>query len=300
MKHIFEAKPFQENLEPDLRSGSGKASGPAPEKTGSVLEALRRRIATQERLIPTPRPSLKLGLEALDAALPGSGLKTGALHEILPATHGDVAAGLGFGICLLARLVRQRPGPILWAAPTHLENSQGALYPPGLAALGLDPNRLIRIEVRKPIDVLWALEEGLSHAPLAAAVGILPDNARAYDFAASRRLGLRAARQGVTAFVMRGRQASAETTAAETRWSVASLPAVTHFSGRSGPGAPRWRLALLKCRQGISRRSSKGWDVEWDHETLSFRLSAPLADRTAAPTRARTQDTGQRTWAEAS
>ncbi|WP_246746356.1 MULTISPECIES: ImuA family protein [Nitratireductor] len=255
------------------------------------IEALRRRIAPQERLTPNARPALGLGAEALDAALPAHGLKTGALHEILPATHGDFAAGAGFGICFLARLLRQRPGPILWAVPAHLANGEGALYPPGLAALGLDPNRLIRIEVRKPIDILWALEEGLSHAPLAAVAGILPDSARAYDFAASRRLALRAARHGVTALILRGRQASAEGTAAETRWSVASLPAApaspSQSSGQSSgqssySGAPRWRLALLKSRQGVSRRFSSGWDVEWDHDTLSFRLPAPLADRTPA------------------
>lgn len=269
------------------------------------IEALRRRIAPQERLTPNTRPTLGLGAEALDAALPAHGLKTGALHEILPESHGDFAAGTGFGICFLARLLRQRPGPILFAVPAHLANGEGALYPPGFAALGLDPNRLIRIEARKPIDILWALEEGLSHAPIAAVAGILPDSARAYDFAASRRLALRAARHGVTALILRGRQASKESTAAETRWSVASLPAAS-----AGTGAPRWRLALIKSRQGMSRHFSSGWDVEWDHDTLSFRLPAPLADRTPAwATKGSTTRTaawphdagrGNAEWAEAS
>ncbi|QZZ37453.1 inducible mutagenesis protein A [Nitratireductor kimnyeongensis] len=259
---------------------------------------MRSRIAPQERFASAPRPSLPLGPEALDNALPGHGLKTGALHEILPANHGDFTAGIGFGICLLARLLRQRPGKILWVVPDHIANREGALYPPGLAALGLDPNRMIQVEAHKPIDVLWALEEGLSHAPLAAVAGLLPDKARAYDFAASRRLGLRAARHGVTALLMRGRQACAENTAAETRWSVSTLPSHTLYPGQAGPGAPQWRLQLLKCRQGLSRRLSQHWDVEWDHETLSFRLPAPLADR--APDHAFWQSEASRRWAEAS
>ncbi|WP_441909676.1 Y-family DNA polymerase, partial [Nitratireductor aquibiodomus] len=32
----------------------------------------------------------------------------------------------------------------------------------------------------------------------------------------------------------------------------------------------------------MSRHFSSGWDVEWDHDTLSFRLPTPLADRTPA------------------
>lgn len=286
MKQAIEMKPVQ-------RTGREISATTAPEKTDSVLDALRSRIAPQERFASAPRPSFSLGSEALDAALPGHGLRTGVLHEILPAGHGDFAAGLGFGICLLARLLCQRPGSLLWVSPVHLASREGALYPLGLAALGLDPNRLIQIQARKPIDVLWALEEGLSHAPIAAVAGILPDSARAYDFAASRRLALRAARHGVTALILRGRQASKESTAAETRWSVASLPAAS-----AGTGAPRWRLALIKSRQGMSRHFSSGWDVEWDHDTLSFRLPAPLADR--APGHTPWRRGIDHAWAEAS
>ncbi|WP_292899906.1 MULTISPECIES: ImuA family protein [unclassified Nitratireductor] len=302
MKQAVEVKPVQETFPPGAgpvqhTSGERAATTP-PEKMGSVLEALRSRIAPQERFASAPRPSLSLGPEALDGALPGHGLKTGALHEVLPAGHGDFTAGIGFGVCLLARLLRQRPGPVLLVVPAHLSSNAGALYPPGLAALGFDPNRLIQVEARKPIDVLWALEEGLSHAPLAAVAGLLPDQARAYDFAASRRLGLRAARHGVTALLMRGRQTCAENTAAETRWSVSTLPSHKFYPGQAGPGAPHWRLQLLKCRQGLSRRLSQHWDVEWDHETLSFRLPAPLAD--PAPDHAFWQRDTSRTWAAAS
>ncbi|WP_229447524.1 ImuA family protein [Nitratireductor sp. B36] len=302
MKQAVEVKPVQETFPPGagpVQHTSGERAATTPsEKIGRVLEVLRGRIAPQERFASAPRPSLPLGLEVLDSALPGHGLKTGALHEVLPAGHGDFAAGIGFGICLLARLLRERPGKILWVVPNHMANREAALYPPGLAALGLDPNRMIQVEARKPIDVLWALEEGLSHAPLAAVAGLLPDKARAYDFAASRRLGLRAARHGVTALLMRDRHACAENTAAETRWSVSTLPSHTLYPGQAGPGAPHWRLQLLKCRQGLSRRLSQHWDVEWDHETLSFRLPAPLANRAAD--HAHWQRDASRRWAEAS
>lgn len=272
------------------------------------IEALRRRIATQERLTPVKRPAVPLGPAALDATLPAHGLATGALHELVPAAHGDFAAGIGFGFCLLARIARSRAGQILWAAPAHLEHREGGLYPPGLAALGFDPGRLIQVTARKPVDILWALEEALGHAPLAAVVGVLPEKARDYDFPASRRLALRAAAQGVTALILREREVPGMSTAAETRWSIASLPsrleATTSRAGAGfGPGAPRWHIKLTKCRKGTSGGKSDGWpngrpdswDVEWDHEALSFRLPPPLADR--APAWASGVDSS---WAEAS
>jgi len=252
------------------------------------IETLRRRVATQERLSPARRPKVALGPDRLDAALPAGGLSTDALHEIVPAAPGDFAAGTGFGLCLLAQIARVRPGFALWVVPDYRGFQEGELYPLGLAALGFDPGRLIRIEARKGIDILWALEEGLAHSALTAVIGVLPEGERAYDFTTSRRLALRAAKQGVTALILRGRARSGAATAAETRWSVHALPGAA--SGGIGP--PRWRLELTKCRKGTPGR----WDVEWDHETLSFRLPAPLADRTSAGA----YGAGGSEWAKAS
>ncbi len=235
------------------------------------IETLRRRIATQERLTPLRRPTVPMGAATIDAALPAHGLQTGAVHEVQPDTAGDFTAAAGFGACLLARLTQKRPGIVLWVTPGHGEAEHGALYPLGLAALGFDPARLVLLHASKTVDILWALEEGLGHARLAAVFGILPETARGYDFAASRRLSMRAARLGVTAFILRSRRDEGESTAAETRWSVAALPG----DPAADAAAPRWRLDLLKSRKGLPGR----WDVEWDHETLSFRLPAPVVDR---------------------
>lgn len=234
------------------------------------------------------RPRVALEPERLDAALPAGGLATDALHEIVPAAAGDFAAGIGFGCCLLAQIARLRPGLALWVVPDYRGFQEGALYPPGLAALGFDPGRLIRIDARKGVDILWALEEGLACSALTAVIGVLPEGERAYDFTTSRRLALRAARQGVTALILRDRAGSGAATAAETRWSVAPLPG----AASGGVGPPSWRLELTKCRKGTPGR----WDVEWDHETLSFRLPVPLADR--APAGA--YGAGGSEWAEAS
>ena len=251
------------------------------------LQALRRHIADQGRFAPKIRPETQAGARAvvslgaapLDTTLPDHGLAVGALHELLPAGHGDFAATIGFGFGLATRIIRSRPGYVLWVHPSHQAFRQGTLYPVGLATTGFDPDRLIQLSAPKTQGVLWALEEGLANSALAAVIGVLPENDRAYDFTASRRLAMRAAENGVAALLIRNRPTSEAATAAETRWSIAAEPSEPqHRAGQLMPGlgAPRWQLQLTKCKRGTPGR----WRVEWDHETLSFRLAAPLADRT--------------------
>lgn len=249
---------------------------------------LRRPGLIEQRLIeqrPAERrqpATVSLGDPALDAALPEGGLELGVVHEIVPAGPGDMAAALGFGLGLLARIALARPGPVLWST-TGDPGRHGTAYPLGMAAAGFDPGRLVHLRARTARDVLWALEEGLSTPGLAAAIGILACDIRRYDFTASRRLSLRAAASGGTAIVLRigGRIAEAGgggTTAAATRWSVAARPSMpVRHSGHAMPGLgpPRWRVELERCKRGRPH----DWLVEWDHETLRFHLAAPLADR---------------------
>lgn len=246
------------------------------------LQALRRRIgALAAGGTDNPGPAIALGDEAIDDALPDRGLAPGALHEVLAASPDDFAAALGFALGLLTRLMRTRSRPVLWAAPARESFRPGIAYPVGLAAFGFDPGRLHYLAADTARDVLWALEESLASRAPAAAIGILPAKDKSYDFTASRRLSLRAAAGGVTAFLVRPHADAGKPTAAATRWSVAARPsAPLGRRGLSMPGLgpPRWQASLVRCKRGRPR----DWLVEWDHETLSFRLASPLADRAAA------------------
>lgn len=231
------------------------------------------------------RPAtVSLGNPELDAALPEGGLELGAVHEVVPAGHADMAATVGFGLGLLARIALARPGPVLWAT-TRDPGRHGTVYPVGMAAAGFDPGRLIHLDAKAAHDVLWALEESLATPGIAAAIGILTHDGRRYDFTASRRLSLRAAAGGGTAIVLRtdgGANGGIGASAAATRWSVAARPSLpVRHPGHAMPGlgAPRWRVELVRCKRGRPH----DWLVEWDHETLRFHLAAPLADRAPVP-----------------
>jgi protein ImuA len=246
------------------------------------FQKLRQRIAAQERRTLKSWPSVSLGSPTLDHTLPGGGLAAGALHEFLPATPGDIAALAGFSLGVLAQILRMHAGFVLLALPSFHALREGAFYPVGLTALGCDPDRLVQLRAPKSENVLWAMEEGLENPALAAVVGVLPGNDRAYDFTASRRLAMRAAASGVTALLIRSQRAPGEATAAQTRWSIAAAPSEARAwaGGRMpGLGAPQWQVELTKSKSGALGE----WRVRWDDETFSFRLAAALADR--APVR---------------
>jgi len=240
-----------------------------------------------------------LGLPSLDAVL-GGGLARAALHEIRAAESRDEPAASGFALALVARLCAQQdaatgdtmkpPGKlldrapdILWISEAGSRREAGALYAPGLAALGLDPGRIVEVAARRPGEALWAFEAGLSCAGLAAVICQVrrpamrgPD--KAFDLAATRRLALKAREAGVCGLLVR-LAAPVEPGAAQTRWRIvaaASGPA-GHFAG--GIGRTAWRLRLEKNRGG----RTGAFTVEWNPHEHCFERSGGGAGRKGAP-----------------
>jgi protein ImuA len=233
----------------------------------AVIEALRSLIA---RSAPAAAgPFCPLGIPALDAAL-GGGLPTGCLQEVIGLVDGAAA---GFAAFLLGRLAvhgcPNHPRPVLWGWL-----GEGDLHPPGLAAFGLDPARVILLSAASPADLLWAMEEGLREPGLAGVLAELDGS----DLVAGRRLQLAAAAGGVTGFLLaRGRRLSARElagrpSAAALRWRVDALP------------GGRWRVELLRRRGG----SPGAWILERgilerENETDRLLVAAALADGSPAP-----------------
>ncbi|MBV9815562.1 MAG: hypothetical protein JO229_07405, partial [Alphaproteobacteria bacterium] len=166
-------------------------------------------------------------------------------------------------------------GMVLWCLP------RPDLYGPGLAAHGLDPERVVLVRTSRDAEILWAMEEGLRSPGIVAVVG----EVGTLPAVASRRLQLAAERSGITAFLLRrwreGGQASRERAlpnAAMTRWRVAALPS-RPSQGEPGVGCPRWLVELLRCRGG----EPGSWEMEVPDATDHVSLAAALADRPAAP-----------------
>ena len=246
-----------------------------------AIETLRAQVNRMGRSgVAATGKRLRFGLRAIDACLP-SGLPCGALHEVLghgPDTeHGTHPSLLIAG--LLARHDADRP--VLWAM------QRSDLFPPGLAAVGLHPRRLILVE--GGADVLAVMEEALRHRGLAAVVGEVEGR---LGLPASRRLPLAAESSGVPAVALRRRPrfddpALLAPSAAASRWRVAALPSATVDPL---PGRAVWRLELLRCREAspfhwiVQACDAQGRVAALPRAGAPVRvpLAAVLADRPAA------------------
>jgi protein ImuA len=150
-------------------------------------------------------------------------------------------------------------GPVVWIRLQHRRQEDGLPYPYGLAALGLDPHRLVLVEPDRAADGFWALEEALRSGCAGAvlAEGLHP------DLTQQRRLQLAAERGSAPALLVNvGRPAKAS--AASTQWNVASVPGTAAAGLAAGPlqpmpAAPRWSATLQRCR---GARTPQSWIIE--------------------------------------
>lgn len=245
---------------------SGIKNGDHASRRGRDLGALVARIRALEASIAPgtirgtgkgARPPLALGVAPVDERL-GGGLQPGCLHEI-SGPAGDAAA-MGFAAMLLGLFSLR--GPVAWIAARRAR-----LHAPGLAALGLDPGRLLLVEAPRATERAWAFEEALRSGVPAAVLAELDDQ----GFVASRRLQL-AAGSGTTGLLLVQGRAPASPSAARSRWRVASARSAPRIAGVAdidgsedrgpalalGPGAPRWRVEL---RRGPGAASG-AWALE--------------------------------------
>ena len=192
-----------------------------------VLAALRRRIEGIERprFASDDAAALSFGVAAVDRALPEGGLRPAGLHEFL----GEAGALALVAALAARRLADGAVGPVLWCLERALP------HPPGLAAFGLGPDRLILVPAREGREVLWAMEEALGSGRAALVVG----EVRRLDWTASRRLQL-AAENGATPALLVNGGDHAAVPGALTRSRVGSAPS---GPAADGPGLGALRLA---------------------------------------------------------
>jgi len=196
---------------------------------------------------PAAGSAVDMGLGPVAKAFPNHAFPTGAVHEFLSTGAENAAASGGFIAGLLAALM-ESDRVCVWISASR------TLFPPALKAFGIEPDRVIFIDLRKEKDVLWAMEEALKCKGLAAVVGEIQE----ISFTASRRLQLAVEQSRVTGFILRHHPRTLNTIACVARWKITSLPS-TLEEGMPGVGFPRWKVALLKIRNGRPGT----WHMEW-------------------------------------
>ena len=233
-----------------------------------ALSALRETITRIERrgLADTRAPA-PFGVAAVDRAL-GGGLARGRLHELFAAEPANTGSAAGFA-AMLACLAAPAEAPLVWLRQEEAERRGGRLHAPGLAAIGLDPARLLLVVLPDPVTLLRAAADVVRCAEVGVAVIELWKSPRALDLTASRRLAVAAEASGVTTLLLRV-EAEPGPSAAQTRWSIAA--AASAALETDAPGLPALDLALLRQR---GRPAGDRWRLEWDRDCICFRQAAP-------------------------
>lgn len=189
-------------------------------------------------------------------------LSGGFLHEVFAGGSDDPPAASGFAVA--SALLAARGRPIVWIAHDSFESVAGALHPPGLSELGMDPEDVTLVKTRDAANALKASDEAASCEGLGAVVTEIWGEPPRLDLTASRRLSLGAERSGAAVFLLRAAAAPAPS-AAFTRWSVRALPSRSLAAKTSGP--PSFAVTLLRHRGGAPLRE---WHVEWDRDAGRF------------------------------
>jgi protein ImuA len=182
---------------------------------------------------------------------------------------------------LCGALAAGAKGQVLWVL------RRDDLYAPGLAELGLTPDRLILVRTTSEAETLAAVEDCLGAAGVLAAVGEVEE----VDLTAGRRLQLACERRGATGLMvcrrLFGRQSKSRERAspavAASRWRIGPAPSAIEMdeTGAETPGlgAPRWTVRLERARGG----RPGAWIMESGDGAVPFRVAGELADHGLAP-----------------
>lgn len=192
----------------------------------------------------------RIGLGGIEDVFPGGVFPKRAIHEFITVLPEHAAASNGFIAGLLSVLMAQG-GACVWVSTSR------RLFPASLGTFNVAPDRMIFMDVKSEKDVLWITEEALKCDGLAAVVAELNN----ISLIESRRLQLAVEESGVTGFILRKDASKATSTVATARWKISPMP-TENEAGMPGLGFPRWRVDLLKVRNG----NPGSYVMEWAGE----------------------------------
>jgi protein ImuA len=200
----------------------------------------------------TARDTIRINLGPIDTAFPNGSFPLPAVHEFINKDIACTAATNGFISFLISSLM-EKGDACVWIS------SSGTVFPPALKSFGVEPDKIIFINVHKEKEILWVMEEALKCEGLAAVVGEIKE----IGFTESRRLQLAVEKSHVTGFIIRNDPRNMHVNACVSRWRISPIPSGSE-NNLPGVGFPRWNIELLKIRNG--RPGS--WQMEWSYNLL--------------------------------
>ncbi len=214
----------------------------------ALIGQLQKNILLWQGFKPPPAGTRQVvGLGPVESAFPNAVFPVGTIHEFLSFEPEHAAACGGFITGILSALMQNGSASLWIGVSRHI-------FPPALKTFGIEPDRVIFIDLKREKDVLWAMEEALKCEGIAAVIAEVKE----ISFAASRRLQLAVEKSKVTGFLLRTSTTALKATACVARWQISPLPSEPE-DGLPGVGFPRWNVELLKVRNG----NPGNWKMEW-------------------------------------
>jgi protein ImuA len=255
------------------------------------LDALRADIEAIERRLPQGglkssvrvrsdagaglKQAMSFGLEPLDKAFSLGGLPFGA-HQIAGAP-GDGACAMLFSALIMARRFKASTGAQALVVQERAVLAEcGGLYGPGLAALGIDPGRLVFVAAHDGAEALRMVDEAVRSGAVSVVLAELGRGGRLLDLPATQRFNLYG--QQTSTLVLLVTPDLAGTSAAMTRWRATTAPST---APRRYLGPPSLTLDLTRNRLGPVGRFTVDWSS--DDETFRIPLQAPLCPPVVRP-----------------
>jgi protein ImuA len=220
---------------------------------GEIIAELQTDILRLEGFKATGNHSSQHFLGPITYSLPNKTFPLGAIHEFLAPLPEDLAPTSGFVTGLISTLANN-PGAVLWIS------SSRSVFPPALNNFGLQPDRCIFVDARTGKDILWTMEEALKCGVLSSVVAEIKD----LTFTDSRRLQLAVEQSKVTGFIIR-RSTQLSTTACVSRWKITSVQSEL-IESLPGIGFPKWRIELLRIRNG----KPGVWEMKWVNGSFHY------------------------------
>lgn len=219
-----------------------------------IINKLRQDITGWEGFRPpAPGEAKDFGLGAIERAFPNQTFPTGVLHEFI-STRPEFTAAIGAFITGIIQTLLASGGVCVWVSYTR------RIYPPALKRFGVNPDRIIFVDVQREKDVFWVTEEALKCGGIAAVIC----ETRRFSFMDSRRLQLATEQSHVTGFILRKDAKQVNTTACAARWTVKPVRSKLR-PGMPGVGHPRWQVDLLKVKNG----HTGSWTLEWKRQQFT-------------------------------
>lgn len=218
-----------------------------------ILQKLRQDLLLwQGYKPPQAAASDRIGLGEIEDAFPSGVFPRKAIHEFICISPDHAAATDGFIGGLLSVLMAEGAGCV-WIG------TRRRLFPTSLSAFGVEPDRIIFIDVKSEKEVLWIMEEALNCDGLAAVVAEVDG----LSLIESRRLQLAVEESGIPGMIIRKDERRMASTVSNARWRIVPIPSMDE-DGLPGVGFPRWKVELLKVRSG----SPGSWTLEWQGDTF--------------------------------